>query len=221
MSPTQSLLVCCGWCQPLEGNLILGNGISLNVKNDIGWCESEYKRLKFRKLPPRKKKTDVGERLLDNVSACVCALLSILPSHPVHCLMCKMLPFLSHTLWSNTQKSEMGCWTIFPPSFTASCIRTVWVRLLNCNKFEHIAHILTACILEAHVVWICISFFCANGMAIFTCPFQHFVYCLKIFYVITLNYGRCTGGQSNSITCAGTGVNHNPLRILWVLQKIT
>jgi hypothetical protein len=34
------------------------------------------------------------------------------------------------------------------------------------------------------------------------------------FDVITLNYGRCTGGQSNSITCAGTGVNHNPLRVL-------
>ncbi|CAM6015979.1 unnamed protein product [Sphagnum balticum] len=29
--------------------------------------DMKYKRLKFRKLPPRKKKTDVGERLLDNM----------------------------------------------------------------------------------------------------------------------------------------------------------
>ncbi len=82
--------------------------------------KSEYKRLKFVKLPPRKEKTDVGERLLDNVSLFVqlCFFSSsntrLILKTPISSLLSYKKP---HTMVAQKTVVLLDCWSSSFPYF--------------------------------------------------------------------------------------------------------
>jgi hypothetical protein len=177
--------------------------------------------LKFAKLPPRKEKTDVGERLLDNVSLFVqlhffswSTTLLVLKT-PISSLLSYKK---SHTMVTQKIVVLLDWWSCSFPYFFRH--HGQWIFLAQ--FLSDLIYMCTYWISNAHWVtgttdlWIG----CLFPLSKLEWKYSHYRFQYGNFMWRNLgcfcHHDRCIGGQRNSITCVGTGVSLNPLQIPWV-----
>jgi hypothetical protein len=167
------------------------------------------------KLPPRKEKADVGERLLDNVSLFVqlCFFSSsttlLILKTPISSLLSYKKP---HTMVAHKTVVLLDCWS---SSFSYFFQHHGQWNFLD-QFLSDLINMCTYWISNAH--W-------SQALQIYplsNLEWKYSNYRFQYDNFMWRNLGcfchhdRCIGGQRNSITCVGTGVSLNPLQIPWV-----